>query len=153
MTTSGCGDSLGTSSPAGIAEAACRLNSAVRVCASMSRAAATASSVNWGVRKIGVSEMRKSAGQRTLSFTQRSNASYLSAEKSALNRERSCGSIGAIRPALRWTRLFDYAVDVERPKHCTRAVVRHNDYTVAPRRDEHVIHGRDRILMTVGSSD
>src|SRR5437764_14786991 len=140
MTTSGRDDSLGTSSPAGIAEAACRLNSAVRVCASMIRAAATASSVNSGVRKIGVSEMRKSAGQRTASFTQRSSASYFSAEKSALNCERSCGSTVTIRFELGAVRRLDHTVNMERSKNGHSAFVVSDDYAVATRRDIGVIH-------------
>src|SRR6266403_6121627 len=45
--------------------------------------------VNSRVKKIGVSEMRKSAGHLVASFTQRISAAYFSGVKSALNRGRS----------------------------------------------------------------
>src|SRR6059058_5266068 len=85
--------SFGTSSPDGMAPAAWRANSGDRVFATISLAAPTTSSQNSRVRKIGVSEIRKSAGHFSVSFTQRRSAAYFSGVKSALNRERSSGSI------------------------------------------------------------
>jgi hypothetical protein len=49
--------------------------------------------VNSRVKKIDVSEIRKSAGHFSVSFTQRNNVAYFSGVKSALNRERSGESI------------------------------------------------------------
>src|SRR6478752_9419103 len=46
------------------------------------------SSVNSRVKKIGVSEIRKSAGHFSDSFTQRTSASYFSDRKAALKAER-----------------------------------------------------------------
>src|SRR6266404_229105 len=89
----GCADSRRTSRPGGIAVAECRLNSRVRVRSTIAFAARATSSVNSRVKKIGVSEIRKSAGHFSVSFTQRKRAAYFSGVKSALNRERSSGSI------------------------------------------------------------
>src|SRR4029453_1814118 len=97
----GCPDSFGTSKFSGIAFSACRTNSGVRVRSTISRAARVTSSVNSRVKKIGVSEIRKSAGHFSVSFTQRKSAAYLSGMKSALNRERSCGST-----LVRWLRVL-----------------------------------------------
>jgi len=49
--------------------------------------------VNSFVKKIGVSEIRKSTGHFSVSFTQRNSAAYFAGVKSALNLARSCGSI------------------------------------------------------------
>ena len=90
----GCAGSSGTSRPGGMAVAACCANSGVRVRATISFAARTTSSVNSRVKKTGVSQIRKSAGQRSVCCTQCRYASYLAGEKSALNRARWVGSIG-----------------------------------------------------------
>ena len=89
----GCADSFGTSSPFGMAFWACRANAGVRTRSTMSFAARVTSFVNSFVKKIGVSEIRKSTGHFSVSFTQRNSAAYFSGAKSALKRERSCGSI------------------------------------------------------------
>src|SRR6266404_6080693 len=59
--------------------------------------------VNSRVRKIGVSEIRKSAGHFVASFTQRNNAAYFSGVKSALNFSRSSECIPTMRIAQRFS--------------------------------------------------
>ena len=49
--------------------------------------------MNSFVKKIGVSQIRKSTGHFSVSFTQRNSAAYFAGVKSALNLARSCGSI------------------------------------------------------------
>src|SRR5262245_17839605 len=88
----GCADSLGTSKSFGTAKAECLTNSGVRVAATISFAARVTTLVNSRVRKIGVSEIRKSAGHFSDSFTQRTEAAYFSGVKLALKAERSFGS-------------------------------------------------------------
>src|SRR5438093_2072313 len=137
----GCADSFGTSKPFGTAEAASRANSAVRVRSIIAFAARVASSVNSSVKKIGVSEIRKSAGHFSVSFTQRNSTAYFSGAKSPLNAKRSCGSTVLIRLVLRAVRLFDHAVNMKRPENGYGAFVVGNDHSVAARRDISVIDG------------
>jgi hypothetical protein len=106
-------------------------------------AARVTSSVNSRVRKIGVSEIRKSAGHFSVSFTQRTNAAYLSRVKSALNIERSCGSTVSIRYNLVAVWLFDHAVNVAWAENGRSAFVIYNNDTIPARRDESVIDCRN----------
>src|SRR5207249_5609532 len=53
----------------------------------------------------------------SVSFTQRNSAAYFSGVKSALNRERSFRSTGAIRFGLSAVRLLDNAVNMEGPEN------------------------------------
>src|SRR5437763_15970536 len=87
----GCVVSFGTSKPEGMAVAAWRANSAVRVFATISLAAPTTTSQNSRVKKIGVSEIRKSAGHFSVSFTQGKRPEDLAGLKSELKRVRSSG--------------------------------------------------------------
>src|SRR6202035_3080563 len=85
--------SFGTAKPVGTADAACCANSSLRVRATIALAARATSSVKSRVKKIGVSEIRKSAGHFSVSFTQRTNAAYFSGVKSVLKRSRKSGCI------------------------------------------------------------
>src|SRR5213078_138322 len=118
-----------------IAEAACFENSGVRVRATISFAARVTSSVNSPVRKIGVSEIRKSAGHFSVSFTQRRSAAYFSGEKSALNRARSAASTMPSPLRLVAVLLLDDSVDMERPEDGDGAFVVSDDYAITTRSD------------------
>src|SRR6266404_9911695 len=61
------------------------------------------SPVNSRVRKIGVSEIRKSAGHFVASFTQRKSVAYFSGVKSALNLSRKSECIPTMRIAQRFS--------------------------------------------------
>src|ERR1700745_3211684 len=86
----------------------------MRVAAMISFAARLTSSVNLRVRKIGVSEIRKSAGHFSDSFTQRTSAEYFSGVKSALKAVRSFGSTVTTGLQLFAVPLFDKALGAER---------------------------------------
>ena len=98
--------------------------------------------MNSFVKKIGVSEIRKSAGHFSVSFTQRNSAAYLAGVKLALNRERSFRSTVAIRFGLSAVRLLDNAVNVERPQDGDAAVISKNNHAITPRRHMGVIYRR-----------
>ena len=86
--------------PFGTAGAACCANSGVRVSIDNRICCARHFIGEIARQKIGVSEIRKSAGHFSVSFTQRTSAAYFSGVKSALNRKRSCGSMAALRSGL-----------------------------------------------------
>ena len=98
---------------------------------------------------MGVSEIRKSAGHFSVSFTQRTSAAYFFGVKSALNWERSCESTGMIRYRLLAVWLLDNRIDVERTENVHCSFVINNDHSIASWRDKRMVHSRHRILVTV----
>src|SRR5439155_15357934 len=142
-----------TSNPFGIADAACRANSRVRVRSTIVWAARVTSSVNSRVKKIGVYEIRTSAGHFSVSFTQCNSAAYLSGVKSVLNIERSCGSTVLIRFGLSDVRLLDHTANVKRRQYGNNPFVIGNKHAIPTRRQPDVIHRRHRILVAVRHAD
>jgi hypothetical protein len=98
---------------------------------------------------MGVSEILKSAGHFSVSFTQRISAAYFSGVKSTLNRERSFGSTGMIRYRLLAVWPLDNRIDVERTQNVRCSFVINNDHPIASWRDKRVVHSRHRILVAI----
>src|SRR5439155_16888533 len=103
---------------------------------------------------IGVSEIRKSAGHFSVSFTQRTSAVYFPGVNSALKAARSCGSTVTIRYGLLAVRLrVDDAVDMEGAKDCSCILVGEHNHAMATWRNLGRIDCGYGVLMPVRRSD
>jgi hypothetical protein len=97
---------------------------------------------------MGVSEIRKSAGHFSVSFTQRTSAAYFSGVKSALKAARSLGSTVSDPRCLFAVRLLiNYAIDVNWAQEHSGAFVQKNYDTITARRDVCMISSGHRIFV------